>query len=77
MEIKKLVEISEEIYCKNKEWLEKEHMDKVVALCEEGVAGVGKDAAEAYEKASKNYPSKVFYIRRIGQYKAVAHSFGV
>lgn len=77
MEAKELAEIGEEVYLKNKEWLEREHAGEVAALCEEGIAGIGKDAAQAYEKASQNHPSKVFYIRRIGSYRAVAHSFGV
>jgi len=57
--------MGESVYQKNKDWLEKEHMGKIVAICKEGVAGVGKEILEVYQIAKKKYDGH-FYFRKVG-----------
>jgi len=64
--------MGEEVYKKNKDWLEKEHVGKVVALCQDGVAGIGNDILEVYEKAKKGYKGP-FYFRKVGPNPAVGY----
>ena len=59
-----------EVYERNKQILEKEHYGKVVALYEEGVAGIGDNTDAAYRQAIKKHPDKIFYFRRVGRFSA-------
>jgi len=52
--------------------LEKEHMGKVVALCQSGIAGIGDDVLEVYDKAVQKYKGP-FYFRRVGPNPAVGY----
>ncbi len=61
----------EEVYAKNRKKLEKAHEGKIVALYEEGVAGIGGDVEAAYEEAIKKHPDKIFYFRRVGKFAAI------
>ena len=65
----------EEVYRRNKTALEREHAGRVVALTEEGVAGVGRTTQEAYREAMRTFPGKVFYCRRIGKFSAADYVF--
>jgi len=69
---KSLAEMGESIYQRSKDWLEKEHMGKIVAICKEGVAGVGKEILEVYEVAKKKYAG-LFYFRRVGPDPSVGY----
>jgi len=62
----RLSSIGERVYESSKEFLERDYMGKVVALCEKGVAGIGDSVEEAYKKAREKYPKEVFYFRRVG-----------
>jgi len=64
-ETKSLAKMGESVYHDNKNWLEKEYMGKIVALNKEGVAAVGDEILEVYEKAKKKSKSP-FYFRRVG-----------
>jgi hypothetical protein len=64
-EPKSLAKMGENVYQSNKEWLEKEHMGKIVALSKEGVAGVGDEILEVYGKAKEKFKGP-FYFRRVG-----------
>jgi len=64
-ELKSLAKMGESVYQSNKDWLEKEHMGRIVALSEEGVAGVGDEILEVYEKAKEKRKGP-FYFRRVG-----------
>lgn len=68
-----IAEMGESIYQNNKEMLEKKYFGKIIALCEEGVAGIGNTIDETLEEAEKNYPDKVFYLRRIGPNPVCGH----
>jgi len=57
--------MGESVYQSNKDWLEKEHMGKIVALSKEGVAGVGNEILEVYDSAKKKSKGP-FYFRRVG-----------
>lgn len=59
----------EEVYRRNQVALENEHYGKVVALYEEGIAGMGDTTDTAYREAVKRYP-EIFYFRRIGDFPA-------
>lgn len=50
-ESKSLAEMGESVYQKNRNWLEEEHMGKIVDICKDGVAGVGKELLEVYRIA--------------------------
>lgn len=65
--------MGENIYQKNKEMLEKKYFGKIIALCEDGVAGIGDTIDETLEKAEKNYPKGIFYLRRVGPNPACGH----
>jgi len=71
-EPKSLAEMGESVYQKNKDWLEKEHMGKVVAISREGVAGVGKEILEVYAIAKKKYDGP-FYFRKVGPDPAIGY----
>jgi len=71
-EHKSLAEMGERVYERNKDWLEKEHMGKIVAICKDGVAGVGKEILEVYEIAKKKYAGP-FYFRRVGPDPSVGY----
>lgn len=71
-EPKSLAEMGESVYQRNKEWLEKEHMGKIVAICKDGVAGVGKEILEVYQIAKKKYAGP-FYFRKIERDPSVGH----
>ena len=71
-EPKRLAEMGESIYQKNKEWLEKKHMGKIVAICKEGVAGVGEEILEVYEVAKKKCIGP-FYFRKVGPDPSVGY----
>jgi len=60
----------EEAYGRKREELERRHEGKVVALYEEGVAGIGGDVDSAYREAARKHPNKIFYFRRIGKFPA-------
>jgi len=64
-EPKSLTEMGESVYQRNKGWLEKEHMGKIVAISKDGVAGVGKEILEVYEIAKKKSAGP-FYFRKVG-----------
>jgi hypothetical protein len=64
--------MGESVYQKNKVWLEKEHMDAIVAICKDGVAGVGKEILEVYEVARKKCAGP-FYFRRVGPDPSVGY----
>lgn len=61
----------EEVYSKNRKKLEKAHEGKIVALYEEGVAGIGDDVEGAYEEAVKKHADKIFYFRRVGKFSTI------
>ena len=65
----------EEVYRQNMTALEREHAGQVVALTEEGVAGVGRTTQEAYREAVEKSPDRVFYCRRIGKFSAADYVF--
>lgn len=71
----KLSRIGEKVYESNKEFLEREYMGKIVALCEKGLAGMGDNLEEVYRKARERYPKEVFYVRRVGPCPAVTYMF--
>jgi len=71
----RLSSIGERVYELNKGVLERDHMDKIVALSEKGVAGIGDSLEEAYEKAREKHPEGLFYFRRVGPRPAVTHMF--
>jgi len=71
-ESKNLAKMGESIYQDNKDWLEKEYMGKIVALSKEGVAGVGNEILEVYEKAKKKFKGP-FYFRRVGPNPSVGY----
>jgi len=60
----------EETYERNRANLERRHEGKVVALYEEGMAGIGGDVDSAYRAAVKKHPNRIFYFRRIGKFPA-------
>ena len=60
----------EEVHARNRENLEKQHEGKIVALYEDGVAGIAEDVDSAYKEAVKKCPDKIFYFRRIGKFPA-------
>jgi hypothetical protein len=66
IEKKEFVEKCEQVYTKNKEILESQHKGKVVALYEDGIAGIGNDVDSAFKEATKKHPDKIFYFRNIG-----------
>ena len=59
----------EGVYRKLRSELEKNYMRKVVAIDieKEEMAGIGDDINEAYKAASKKYPNRPFYFRKIGE----------
>lgn len=63
---KSIAEVGEEVYQQLKDKLEKEHLDKIVAICDAGVAGIGDDVDEVLSRALEKHPNKVFYVRKIG-----------
>ncbi len=65
----------EQVYLVNSKELESKHSGEIVALYEEGVAGIGKDVDTAYKEAKKNHPDKIFYFRRIGKFSAAGILF--
>lgn len=71
-EPKSLAQMGESIYKKNNDWLEKEYMGKIVAICKEGVAGVGDEILEVYEMAKKKCAGP-FYFRRVGPEPSVGY----
>lgn len=64
------VRLCEEVYARNRESLEKQHYGKIVALYEDGVAGIDEDVDSAYREAIKKHPDKIFYFKRIGKFSA-------
>lgn len=71
-ESKSLAEMAERVYQKNRDWLEKEHMGKIVAISKDDVVGVGKEILEVYEIAKKKHVGP-FYFRRIGPDPSVGY----
>lgn len=71
-ETRSLAEIGERIYQKNKNWLERDYMGKIVAICKDGVAGIGDDVLEVYGIAKKKYTGP-FYFRRVGPEPSVGY----
>ena len=67
-----LAEMGENIYQKNKDWLEREYMGKIVAICKEGVAGVGEDVLKVYKMAKEKHIGP-FYFRRVGPEPSVGY----
>lgn len=65
----------EEVYKRNKDSLEQKHYGKLVALYEDGVAGIGGTVDEAFKKAEKDFPNRIFYVRRVGKYSAAGILF--
>ena len=65
----------EEVYKRNRASLEKEHDGKVVAIYEDGIAGIAKTTDEAYRESIKKHPNRIFYIRRIGKFSAADYVF--
>lgn len=59
-EPKSLAKMGENVYRSNKDWLEKEHMGRIVALSKEGVAGVG-DLSEHLPDASNELKVRVSF----------------
>jgi hypothetical protein len=59
----------EEVYRKLRRELEESHMGKVVAIDieKEEMVGMGDDVNEAYRVASKKYPDRPFYFRKVGK----------
>lgn len=59
----------EEVYRKLRSELEKNYMGMVVAIDieKEEMAGIGDDINEAYKAASKKYPNRSFYFRKVGE----------
>ena len=63
-----LAELGEEIYERIREEVEKEHKGEVILIeVESGDYFIAPTLAEAYEKASKAHPGKLFYGKRIGR----------
>ncbi len=58
----------EGVYERNRTILEKRHRGKIVALHEDGIAGIGNTTDEAYAEAVKKYPKRIMYFRRIGKF---------
>jgi hypothetical protein len=71
-EPKSLAKMGETIYQKNKDWLEKEYLGKIVAICKDGVAGVGSEVSEAYQIAKKKCAGP-FYFRKVGPDPSVGY----
>lgn len=71
-ERKSLAEMGESVYQRNKDWLEKEHMGKIVAISKDGVAGVGKEILEVYEVTKRKHVGP-FYFREVGPDPAVGY----
>ena len=59
----------EEVYRKLRREMEKNYMGMVVAIEieKEEMAGIGYDINEAYKAASKKYPNRSFYFRKVGE----------
>lgn len=47
-------------------------MDKVVAPCQDGIAEIGEEVLEVYEKAKQKHKGP-FYFRRVGPNPAVGY----
>ena len=63
-----LAELGEEIYERIREEVEKEHKGEVILIeVESGDYFIAPTLAEAYEKASRAHPGKLFYGKRIGR----------
>jgi len=68
MDPEEFVRAGEAIYKRIKDELEKEHMGEVVLIeVESGDYFVAPTLAEAYEKASRKYPGRLFYVRHVGR----------
>ena len=63
---KSIAEIGEEIYQRLKDRLEREHLGRIVAICDAGVASIGDEVDEVLDRALEKRPDKVFYVRKIG-----------
>ena len=70
-----MAEKGEEIYSAEKDRLEKENKGKFLAIeVDSGKYFIGKDQMEAFRKARKKFPKKIFYFIRIGFPAVVSHS---
>lgn len=61
--------LGERIYALHKSELEKEHLDKIVALDIESsaIAGIGNTVTEAYHQAREKFGEKQYYFKRVGR----------
>ena len=63
-----LAKLGEEIYERIREEVEEKHKGEVILIeVESGDYFIAPTLAEAYEKASKAHPGKLFYGKRIGR----------
>ena len=63
-----LAKLGEAIYERIKEEVEEEHKGEVILIeVESGDYFIAPTLVEAYEKASKAHPGKLFYGKRIGR----------
>jgi hypothetical protein len=63
----------EVVYQKNRDMLEREHYGRLVALYEDGVAGIADTTDEVFKRAEEKFPDKIFYVRRIGKNPAAEY----
>lgn len=64
-----------EVYRKISKRIEKNHMGEFIAIeVESGKYFLGQTQVEAMEKAKKNFPTKIFYLIKIGSPVAVTFS---
>ena len=63
-----LAKLGEEIYERIREEVEEKHKGEVILIeVESGDYFIAPTLAEAYEKASRAHPGKLFYGKRIGR----------
>jgi len=68
MSPEELAKLGEEIYERIREEVEEKHKGEVILIeVESGDYFIAPTLAEAYEKASKAHPGKLFYGKRIGR----------
>ena len=68
MREEEIAKLGEEIYARIREEIEEGHEGEVVLIeVESGDYFVAPTLKEAYEKARKAHPGKLFYARRIGR----------
>lgn len=71
----KIAHKGEEVYQKISKQIEKEHAGDFIAIeVESGKYFLGQTQIEAIEKAKKSFPTKIFYLMKIGFPAAVTFS---